>query len=375
MMCRLYESIREDFGKKETYNVDFELEVPFRHYIFRANLNENEYYSTHFMTNQYGYRGENFTIEKEKDTFRIIAIGDSTTFGVGTTDDLTTYPGVLSKKLKDEFPSQKWEVINAGLPGYSSTHAYIFFLNELLKLNPDFIIIFFGWNDLNTSVIRGWNKDRRFGFFYGQDTSCEVESEINKLKNRLLKYSAFMRRYDRIIYKINKHRKKRQQKLQKVLTNNIEEIKKLEIFQDWESRKSINMYQGPAKEIFTYNLINLLDFAKVKKVRTLILTWPTLLSDNMSQEEKLKSSFMAKYYIYSNRQDYYQLYKEYNDIIRDIAGKYNTILIDVAEIFKKIEYKSDYFFDLVHLSDKGNSYLADIILEKIKNERLMKQNR
>ena len=38
-------------------------------------------------------------------------------------------------------------MINCGVPGYSSHQGKIYFANELLDLDPDMVLIMFGWND------------------------------------------------------------------------------------------------------------------------------------------------------------------------------------------------------------------------------------
>ena len=94
--------------------------------------------------NSKGFRGKEFSEEKKSNTFRIIALGDSCTLGVGIADD-ETYAAVLENILDKYARSTKnYEVINAGVAGYSSLQGLRYLKTEIMKYNPDMIIVQFG---------------------------------------------------------------------------------------------------------------------------------------------------------------------------------------------------------------------------------------
>ena len=73
---------------------------------------------------------------------RIICIGDSCTFLSG--EEMPAY----SLGLESLFGrSGGVEVLNAGVPGYSSTQGIAWLRSELLSYNPDLVTVYFGWND------------------------------------------------------------------------------------------------------------------------------------------------------------------------------------------------------------------------------------
>lgn len=83
-----------------------------------------------------------YEITKPKDTFRIITLGDSWTFGggVATKDN---YSEVLEVMLNKNSPFPKWksyEVINLGLYGYDLAYSVEKFRRRGQKYNPDLII-------------------------------------------------------------------------------------------------------------------------------------------------------------------------------------------------------------------------------------------
>ncbi len=88
--------------------------------------------------NSSGLRGPQIEVKRN---IRILCIGDSCTFGAGILYE-DTYPHKLELLLKDL--KLDAEVINAGVPNYSSLQGLRLFERDLLKLKPDIVIAEFG---------------------------------------------------------------------------------------------------------------------------------------------------------------------------------------------------------------------------------------
>ena len=75
-----------------------------------------------FSINSLGFRGRKISKNKPDQYLRIIALGASTTFGIGSSENKYTYPSLLENKLNEnhELPKITFEVINAGVPGARS---------------------------------------------------------------------------------------------------------------------------------------------------------------------------------------------------------------------------------------------------------------
>jgi len=97
-----------------------------------------------YHINSLGMRGPE--IEKPKRGYRIIALGNSCTFGWGVSYD-QTWTHQLQIILNDRLPGRDIEVINAGVPGYSSEQGKRYLSDKLLGLKPDMVLIMFGFND------------------------------------------------------------------------------------------------------------------------------------------------------------------------------------------------------------------------------------
>src|SRR5207344_2701442 len=84
-----------------------------------------------------GLRGPEVTAKRPGE-LRILALGDSFTYGYGV-QDAETYPAVLEALLRER--GHDVSVLNAGVPGYSTDQSYAYFLGAGLDLEPDVVIV------------------------------------------------------------------------------------------------------------------------------------------------------------------------------------------------------------------------------------------
>lgn len=96
--------------------------------------------------NNLGLRGEDVAARKPPGTFRVLALGDSRTFGFAVGQD-DSYPAQLERVLRSRDPDGRFEVLNAGRHGYSSYQGLRFLQREGLPLEPDVVTVAFGFND------------------------------------------------------------------------------------------------------------------------------------------------------------------------------------------------------------------------------------
>jgi len=99
--------------------------------------------------NALGYRGPEIDLPKPPDTFRIAAMGGSTTYGSQLASWTEAYPHQLQLALSEALGDVRVEVINAGVPAYSSWDTAASFLFRVQELDPDMIIIYHAINDIN----------------------------------------------------------------------------------------------------------------------------------------------------------------------------------------------------------------------------------
>jgi lysophospholipase L1-like esterase len=103
--------------------------------------------------NGFGYRDAERSPQPAPGTVRILALGDSVTFGMGVAQD-RTYPKqteVLLNNAASRPQGAPVEVLNLGMPGYNTLHQ-LALLRELgLGLKPDVVVVGFLYNDIELS--------------------------------------------------------------------------------------------------------------------------------------------------------------------------------------------------------------------------------
>ena len=99
--------------------------------------------------NELGYRGPLPPKLKGKNTYRIVAVGDSFTFGSVVPYE-ATYPFQLEALLNDVPTSTlKYEVINFGYPGYDPIKEAAILEKAGFDFQPDLVIIGYNLNDVS----------------------------------------------------------------------------------------------------------------------------------------------------------------------------------------------------------------------------------
>jgi len=101
--------------------------------------------------NSLGFRGEELAIDKPEGTTRIVCCGGSTTYGFGVHNDDLTMPKLLQFVLREQ--GRQVEVINAGCPGWTTFETLINFESRVLDLDPDFVVVYHGINDVLARMV------------------------------------------------------------------------------------------------------------------------------------------------------------------------------------------------------------------------------
>lgn len=96
--------------------------------------------------NALGFRGA--PIQREKgELFRIVAIGESTTFGLTLRPDDRSWPLLLQERIGKEYACDApVQVVNAGVPGWTLANQNLRLAHDILPLEPDLILSYHGYN-------------------------------------------------------------------------------------------------------------------------------------------------------------------------------------------------------------------------------------
>ena len=95
-----------------------------------------------FTINSRGYRGPEVAVPRARR--RVVLIGGSAAFSTGVSSDADTLAAHLEPRLGGA------EVVNAAVIGYVSTQELALLRAELLDLEPDLVVAYDGWNDLQS---------------------------------------------------------------------------------------------------------------------------------------------------------------------------------------------------------------------------------
>ena len=116
---------------------------------------QNRDFKVAYQINSLGLRDREVSEEKPAGVKRILLIGDSFTEGTGVPIEAT-----FGRKLENFL---KFEIINAGVSGYSTLHEYLWLKNRGLNLQPDLVVINVNETDLGEAAKyhqvwqeRGW---------------------------------------------------------------------------------------------------------------------------------------------------------------------------------------------------------------------------
>lgn len=278
--------------------------------------------------NSLGFRGEEI---EEKNGYRIVAIGGSTTYGSGVKSYKNTYPYLLEKEL--EKTDRDIEVINAGVGGYSSWESLINLQTRVVGLKPDLIIIYHAVNDVHSRIVN----------------PSEYMSDNSGARKQLSKpelHPIFRSKFIRLIMPITS--------FGDIYGYIFPDEKKIAGVTSDEFNPKIGI--SPSKAIkenkpsfFENNIRSMIGIANAHNISVL------LTSFQYYEEGAGGTAF------------YHEAVDEHNAVIKDIA---NELRIPYCDIKTSLEPTSDFFVDSVHLNEKGNLLKAQIIQQCIEEQIL-----
>lgn len=106
--------------------------------------------AAHSPFNAQRFKGPMAELPKPADVFRVMCYGDSLTDG----PPRGGWPSWLHRLLAEQstVPGRRFEVLNAGVAGYSSHQGVLRFLQEVDRYQPNLILVSFGWNDAAEAI-------------------------------------------------------------------------------------------------------------------------------------------------------------------------------------------------------------------------------
>lgn len=103
--------------------------------------------------NALGLRGDEMTEAKPEGKVRIACIGGSTTYTAEVDDWRASYPAQLEAVLRETHGRDDVEVLNCGVPGYTSWESMLNLELRVWSLDPDVVIVYHATNDVHARLV------------------------------------------------------------------------------------------------------------------------------------------------------------------------------------------------------------------------------
>ena len=115
---------------------------------YRGRFVHPEYDGELAEINADGFRGSAWPKEADPSACRVLLLGDSSIFGMGS-DDAHTIPAHLERLLGELHPRGETRVFNLGVPGYGPRHELVLLQRHAARLGPRLaLVLFHDTNDL-----------------------------------------------------------------------------------------------------------------------------------------------------------------------------------------------------------------------------------
>ncbi len=108
-----------------------------------------------YTHNSLGFRGPEFAREKANGGVRVVLMGASTIYGL-TVGDSDTAAVLAAETLNAARTGRSFEVINAGVPGWTSDDTLLNLEATVLELSPDYVVVMDGRNEMFPQTYNGY---------------------------------------------------------------------------------------------------------------------------------------------------------------------------------------------------------------------------
>ncbi len=283
--------------------------------------------NTHLpKVNSRGFLGKEFVIPKPSHVFRILFLGDSTAY--------QGYPLFVERLLNSQRSSEspEFERVSLAVPGYSSFQGKILAKMYGDLLQPNMVIVLYGWND-------HW-------LAYGAKDSEKIVNESTLTK-----------------FMVTLHRSK----LVQWIFWLCDRIKGTHQIPLDEVRVPLNEYKN--------NLTEIREIFSKNNVPIIFMTTPTSHYRLGVPDYIVDMKFVQK------SEDALHYHKQYNEVVREIARTGNQYLLDLEAEFSLLsEEKLKQIFqkDGIHFREEGLAdvakRMASFIEKVIEQERILEKS-
>lgn len=249
-------------------------------------------------------------IPKPANTIRVACIGNST---------LKDYPQLLEQFLNQASSRARFQVLNFGIPWWSSLHSTVNYILNVIDFNPDYVVLHDNCNDHNYRGYAGLRGDAAHAY---QPYSIPARQDVFWMRLFLIYRLPILflsRKFPKFL--------KPHFSMEKIILGS--------------GKKFI--YDSHELHIFDRNIDTIYAVSKHKNIKLCLMTFPFSNVLNYGVEHSMV---------------YRPHMRQINEILRTKAAQYGLILIDADKLMTGEE---DLFWDPVHVQlqgDKIKAYLS-----------------
>ena len=283
--------------------------------------------------NSLGYRNREFTMEKPENIFRIAVLGGSSTYAVKVKDNEKIFTYLAEGILAEDYGYETVEIINAGVGGYTTWESLINLEFRVQDLSPDIVMVYHGTNDVHSRIVlkelyRGDNSGQRKQWapqsipFFEKSCFLRILSRRMRITNQF-GLGSLVNRSDFIGER-------------SAISGDV-----------WNNRPEQFIEQNPPI-YFRRNIVNMVALTQIHKIPVILVTWAF---------SPLKND-------YASTAHYRQGFEQHNEVLKEIAQKYGTLLFDFAA---QMSPERSYWADGRHVNEAGSllkaRFFADFLHE------------
>ena len=302
--------------------------------------------------NNFGFRGPNIQVDKNKEIQRIVCLGASESYGLHESPGME-WPAQLRNLLSGE----SFEVINASVVGLSLKDYQSYLNKYILPLNPDKVVLFV--NPFFSACSFEQNESTE-----GSKPQAPPTKKIPREKESESAESGFQWR----------SRAKIKQVLKGVLADNFPNI--LSSYQLKKTRQQIKSAEervlkgripidkvsNESLEKYLKNLSELIEFLKDRDIEVVLTTYPALLSPtNIDQYTEIILD-NRRFFIAFSVTGMIDILDRFRTTTLEVAADNKVEILDLSLLVPK---SLEFFGDNVHYTDKGATLVAKLLAEKL----------
>jgi hypothetical protein len=273
-------------------------------------------------------------------------LGGSTT-ECAYVDEENRFP-YLAGRLLEKKTGLRTDSYNAGKAGNTSLHSLDVLLNKVIPVKPDVAVMMHNVNDLAVLIFEKsyWTKNPYRSPLVEIKPSFKtamksIEESFHIMRDLYLPHLS--RQLKNFYYYVVGHKFP------------VDEFKQAR-------GHKIQIDKNRLVSEFSMNLQTFVDISRARKITPVLMTMANRLKDHPDAFIQSLHRTTVESGTGLNYKDFKELFDLFNQTIRKVAAANNVLVIDLD---RKVPKEKELMYDVVHLTDAGSKYVADVIAAEL----------